>query len=209
MRARLAAILLTGTAALALMGSAATSSATTTTTTTWTVTPGGTVTGSARFAVTDATTGSAFSCPDDIDGNYPFHRPGPNPYGYITGLSLGGCTGPLGLTFVLTANALPWAQNGTSYNPGTGVTTGTITGIHATLSGSSCSAVVDGTSPGADNGQVTDTYTNGTAKMNILTTGGNLHFYNVSGCLGLIRNGDAATFSASYTLSPAQTITSP
>jgi hypothetical protein len=69
--------------------------------------------------------------------------------------------------------------------------------------------VVDGTSAGADDGQVTDTYTNSTAKMNILTTGGNLHFYNVSGCLGLFRNGDSVTFSASYTLSPAQTITSP
>ena len=39
--------------------------------------------------------------------------------------------------------------------------------------------------------------------------GGNLHWYHVHGCAGIIRNGDAATLSASYTISPQQVITSP
>ena len=43
----------------------------------------------------------------------------------------------------------------------------------------------------------------------MLTTGGNLHAYNVSGCAGILSNGDPVTISATFTLSPKQTITSP
>jgi hypothetical protein len=42
-----------------------------------------------------------------------------------------------------------------------------------------------------------------------LATGGNLHFYSVSGCLGLFINGDPVTLSATFTVSPKQAITSP
>jgi hypothetical protein len=207
MRTRLAAILLAGAAALAFTGSAVSSSATTTTTT-WTVTPGGNATGMANeITLTDATSGSTVSCPDY---DYPyFHHHGPNPYGTINSFSLGTCTGPLGLTLILTPSALPWDLNGTSYNPTTGVTAGTVTGIHATLSGSSCSLTIDGTSSGADNGEITDSFSNSTNQLDLLTSGGNLHVYNVSGCFGLFSNGDGMTMSASYTLSPAQVITSP
>ena len=44
----------------------------------------------------------------------------------------------------------------------------------------------------------------------MLTTGGNLHVWNVSsGCAGLINSGDPTTFSGTYTVTPKQTITSP
>ncbi len=43
----------------------------------------------------------------------------------------------------------------------------------------------------------------------MLTTGGNLHFYSVTGCFGIFNSGNRATFSATFTLSPKQTITSP
>ena len=100
----------------------------------------------------------------------------------------------------------PWHLNAKSFK--NGVTTGTITGIHATLTGPSCSAVVDGTGATANNGTVTATYTNSTGKL--ATTGaGNLHVYNVSGCAGLINSGDITSFKGSYTVSPKQTITSP
>src|SRR5439155_26309399 len=89
-----------------------------------------------------------------------------------------------------------------------GVTTGTITGIHATLSGPSCSAVVDGTGASDNNGRVTAKYSNGTGRLT--TTGaGNLHIYNVNGCACLIRSGDPSSFKGSYLVSPHQTITSP
>jgi len=47
------------------------------------------------------------------------------------------------------------------------------------------------------------------ADIKLLTTGGNLHFYNVRGCAGLIGTGDSATISATYTVSRKQAITSP
>jgi hypothetical protein len=125
----------------------------------------------------------------------------------ITSISFSNCTGPLGLTFTVKAGHLPWHLNAVSYS--NGVTHGTITGIHATLTGPSCSAKVDGTSGTANNGKVSATYTNSTGVLKILTTGGNLHIYSVSGCAGLIHSGDASTFSGSYTVSPKQKITSP
>jgi hypothetical protein len=58
-------------------------------------------------------------------------------------------------------------------------------------------------------GTVKVTYTNSTGKLTTLTSGGNLHVFNVKGCAGLINSGDATTFSGSYAVSPKQTITSP
>ena len=102
---------------------------------------------------------------------------------------------------------LPWKLNASSFK--SGVTTGTITGIHATLSGPACTATVDGTGASANNGKVKVTYTNSTGKLKVLASGGNLHVYNVSGCAGQINNKDATTFTGTYTVSPKQTITSP
>ena len=107
----------------------------------------------------------------------------------------------------MKTSAFPWHLNAVSFS--SGVTTGTITHIHATLTGPGCSATVDGTSATANNGMVKAKYSNGTGKLTTLTSGGNLHVYNVSGCAGLINSGDATTFSGSYAISPKQTITSP
>jgi hypothetical protein len=71
-----------------------------------------------------------------------------------------------------------------------------------------CHAVIDGTSGTASDGIVEFTYTDRTAVLKTLTTGGNLHHYNVSGCDGLFRNGAPVTLSAAFTVSPKQAITS-
>jgi hypothetical protein len=126
--------------------------------------------------------------------------------GSITALSFKTCTGPLGLTFTVTNSAFPWKLTGTSFK--SGVTTGTITGIKSHLSGPSCSADVAGATASAK-GKVKVTYTNSTHKLKVLPTGGNLHIFNVSGCAGLLSSGDATQFSGTYTVTPAQTITSP
>jgi hypothetical protein len=89
------------------------------------------------------------------------------------------------------------------------VTTGTITGIDLVATATGCSATLDGTSGTADNGMVKGTYTNSTAKLALLAAGGNLHAYNVSGCLGLINDNDPAQSSGTLTVAPKQTITSP
>ena len=87
------------------------------------------------------------------------------------------------------------------------MTQGSITGITASLSGSGCTATVAGTTA-STTGKTTGTYTNSTHVLKV--SGGNLHVWNVSaGCLGLINSGDASTFTGSYKITPAQTITSP
>ncbi len=101
---------------------------------------------------------------------------------------------------------MAWKLNASSYNKATGVTTGTITGIHIAVKNSICSAVVDGTSGTAHNGMVSVTYSNKTRALKILPKG-NLHVWNVKGCDGAISNGDAGTITSSYKVSPAQTIT--
>ena len=179
---------------------------------TWTVKPGGSVAATAgKTTLTDTRSGVALSCTSSKGAATLKSGSGLSGTGIgsITSLTFNSCTGPLGLMFTVTTSHFPWSLNAVSFNSTSGVTTGTITGIHATLTGPSCSAVVDGTGATADNGMVSGTYTNSTGALKPLTTGGNLHIYNVSGCAGLIRTGDSTTFSATYAVSPKQTITSP
>ena len=61
----------------------------------------------------------------------------------------------------------------------------------------------------ASDGTMTVRHTNGTGHLQTRTTGSNLHFYNVRGCAGIIKTGDSATISATYTMTPIQAITSP
>lgn len=176
---------------------------------TWTVKPGGAITAKAgKTTLKDTKTGTVLTCASSSgkgtvkkgSGLSGFH------IGTITALGFSNCTGPLSLTFSVHTTHFPWHLNAVSF--ASGVTTGTITGIHATLSGPGCSAVVDGTGASANNGKVTAKYSNGTGKLT--TTGaGNLHVYKVSGCAGLIHSGDGSSFKGSYAISPKQTITSP
>ena len=69
--------------------------------------------------------------------------------------------------------------------------------------------MIKATSGTAPDGVVPVSYASKTGILKILPTGGNLHRYHVHNCAGIIRNGDAATLSASYTISPRQAITSP
>jgi hypothetical protein len=69
--------------------------------------------------------------------------------------------------------------------------------------------VIKGTSSAAPDGVAPVSYTGKTGTLTFLPTGGNLHWYHVHHCAGLINNGDDAKISASYTISPRQVITSP
>jgi hypothetical protein len=211
---RAGSVLVTGAALagmLALSASSAGAATNAGVAATWTVKPGGAITAKAgTTTLKDSNTGSVLSCTSSSGKGTVKTGSGLSgtAIGSITALSFSNCTGPLGLTFTVKTAHFPWHLNAVSYNSATGTTTGTVTGIHASLSGPSCSAVVDGTSATANNGQVTATYTNSTGKL--ATTGaGNLHIYSVSGCAGLIANGDGSSFKGSYAVSPKQTITSP
>jgi len=194
---------------LALSASAAGAATNARVAATWTVKPGGAITAKAgKTTLTDKNTGSQLSCTSSSGKGTVKKGSGLSGTGIgsITALTFSNCTGPLGLTFTVKTTHFPWHLNAKTFS--SGVTHGTITGIHATLSGPSCSAVVDGTGASANNGMVNATYTNSTGKL--ATTGtGNLHVYNVSGCAGLINSGDSASFKGSYTVTPKQTITSP
>jgi hypothetical protein len=181
-------------------------------TATWTVKPGGATTATAgTTTLTDTTTHQSVVCTSSSTKATLKKGSGLSGTGIgsITAVTFSNCTGS-GFTFTVTPGHLPWHLNATSFNATTKVTTGTISGIHSTLSVPGlCNATVDGTSGTANNGKVKITYTNSTGKLKVLPTGGNLHVYNVVGCAGLINSNDASTFTGTYTVSPKQTITSP
>jgi hypothetical protein len=181
---------------------------------TWTISPGGAITAKAKKAtVSDTTSGNSLTCSSTTmkaklkKGK----KLAGAAAGSVSAFTISGCKAE-GASVKVTASHLPWKLNLVSYNKAKGVTTATLTGLHIKLSVAAlgCSGTVDGTKATADNGKITVTYTNKTGVLKTLTTGGNLHLFNVtSGCLGVINTGDKATMSASYTVTKKQKITSP
>jgi hypothetical protein len=181
---------------------------------TWTVQPGGAVTAkSGQVILKDLGNGVEVGCPSStikatLKSGSGLSGTG---IGSVSSFSFATCTGPISIQYTLTLNHLPFTLNATSYNPGTGTTTGKITGIHGTFSGPGCSYVLDGTGAGKNDGTLTVSYVNSTNKLKLLTTVGNLHIYDLIGCGGLggVKNNDPLTLSGTGTVTPAQTITSP
>jgi hypothetical protein len=201
---RVGTIVVMGAAATAVIGL---SSAPAFSATTFTVKPGGAITANAgKTTLKDKNTGSTLSCASSSGKGSLKKGSGLSGTGIgsISALTFSTCTGPLGLTFTVKTTNLPWKLNAVSFS--SGVTSGTITGIKATLTGPSCSASVAGATA-SSTGTVNVKYSNSTGKLT--TSGGNLHVFNVNGCAGLINSGDATTFTGSYAISPKQTITSP
>jgi hypothetical protein len=177
---------------------------------TWSVSPGGSVTASGSAQVKDTTTGTIAKCTSlELDATLASGSglPGAG-IGSITSGSFTGCTIAT-ISVSVASNGFPWQLNATSYNSSTGVTTGTITGIDLVATAPGCSATLDGTAAGADNGKIKVTYTNSTGVLKLLSTGGNLHDYAVSGCFGLVNNNDPEDASGTTKVTPKQTITSP
>jgi len=208
MRKRVGATLFTaGAAALAIGLGTTTSFAATAVT--WSVSPGGSISGSAGTTVLkDKTSGTTVTCSTStMTGSLKSGKGlAGKGIGTVTSVTFNNCT-VLGQTVSLASGTVAWKLNAASYT--SGVTHGTITGIHLAISSSVCSATIDGTSGTAHNGLVKITYTNSTHKLKILAAGDNLHVYNVNGCLGVIANGDSGSITGSYAVSPAQKITSP
>jgi hypothetical protein len=201
-------IITAGGAAAALAVALGTAPSSATTATTWTVKPGGSVNAAGTAQVKDPKTGTVAKCKSiKLDGTA---KKGSGLPGAklvtIKSASFTGCT--IGTISVKVAvHGLPWYLNATSYT--SGVTHGTISGIDLKATATGCSATLDGTAAGKDNGKVAGTYTNSTGVLKLLSTGGNLHAWAVSGCLGLINTGDPAQASGHATVTPRQTITSP
>ncbi len=197
----------------AALGAAAASAAAT-----WTIKPGGAITATGTKVVfTDPKTGSNWTCQSvTITGRL---KPGSglsgSGAGSISAVTFKTCTNPLGVTlpnplrvtFLVTATDLPWHINLSGYS--NGVATGSISHLQMQLGGPGCNAVLGGTSATATDGHVRFSYADGTGRFTILATGGNLHFYNVTGCAGLWNTGDPLTIRGTFPVSPKQKITSP
>jgi hypothetical protein len=225
-RLRLIGLVFTTVAAVVSLGAmpaAAGAARPASTETTWTVDPGGAVTGTGdKTTLTDTKTKKDLTCKASTAMATLIKGAGQNGAGLakITSLTFTTCTGPLNLTFEVKTNAsaaTPWLLNAKDYDADTGVTTGTITGVHATLTGEDCAATVDGTGAAKNDGEAEFTYSNKNGHLVILPKapgvilpkGPGLKIYNVTGCLGLINSGNRAIFDGIYSLKPAQTITSP
>lgn len=205
MRKPAGALLTVMSAALVIGMSATASSAVTAKD--WSVSPGGSISGKAGVTTfKDTTTGLTVSCKTSTSTGSLKSGSGLSGTGIgtVTALNFKNCSVD-GQTLSVASGAVKWAVNAKTY--ASGVTHGTITGIHISVTSSICSLVVDGTSGSADNGMVKVTYTNSTHKLKILPTGGSLHVWDVSGCLGLVSNGDAGSVTTNQTITPAQTIT--
>jgi hypothetical protein len=179
--------------------------------TTWTIKPGGAVTASAASAkFKDTTTGSAFTCTSVTASGTLKSGSGlsGSDAGSISAAVFGHCTSPLGVTWELKPADLPWRVDLSSASGG--AVTGSISHMQIRFSGPSCTAVIDGSGGTASDGHLRFRYANGTGRLRLLSTGSNLHFYNVHGCAGIYNTGDRLTaIAAAFTLSPKQSITSP
>ncbi|MBC6461989.1 hypothetical protein, partial [Actinomadura sp. HBU206391] len=200
MRTLVAGSLFTGVAAVVLGLSAPPAFAAT-----WTISgstgAGGAYTATAgTTTLRDTNTGATLSCSSaSAGGAIPNGTSATGAgVGTITSSSFTNCTGPLGITFTVTQVGT-WNINAVSPNATAGVVNGTITNVSARLAGSLCSANVTGGVPG--------TYDNNTAQLSVNPTAPNpnnvsLTVSGVSGCFGLLRNGDTATFTGTYNVAP-------
>lgn len=196
-------------------------------TATWTVTPGGSF---ASFSGSghnqhfiDVSTSAKVLCPDlQISGRFKSGTGLANPVGTITSVGNNfvpgqpyGCTvsGNAG-TVVIMVTFSPVKIRAVQYDASQNLTYGALAGIHAAFSSPTCSGIIDGTSATAGNGLVRFKYQDNIGFLLTLFGGGSLHLFNVSGCGGLINNGDALTFRAGFALGTSKgdhvtSITSP
>jgi hypothetical protein len=207
---RISAVTTAGAAAIALAVGLSATPSSATTASTWTVEPGGSVTASGSLHLKDTKTSTVSPCTSIKLATTLKSGSGlvGTDIGSIASATFTRCylDGIYG-QFSVTVNGLPWKLTAKSYN--SGVTTGTVTGIDLTVETTGCVATLDGTAAGQDNGTIKFTYTNSTGKLKLLPAGGNLHWWSVSGCLGLIDSGDPVQPSGTLTVTPQQTITSP
>jgi hypothetical protein len=180
---------------------------------TWTISPGGDYTTSAVTAsLTDTATGTKLTCAFTQIKSASF-RSGSglsgNLLGHVDAFGSPICYLPNGLGFSFGSRTM--VTHGISYNASDGVTTGKFVSEAAYLGvgGYGCSGDIAG--PGGALPELRYTYTNSDATLKIPPVAGELEFFNVQACQGLldINSGDPVTFSFTAAVSPAQTITSP
>lgn len=123
--------------------------------------------------------------------------------GTASSLSFSGCTGPLGAVKVAVHN-LPYSVRVDSRTNSTGKTDGMITGVNTRVTMTGCAFTVTGSTPGY--------YNNGDHTLHLVKTSSlpltplnsaRLTISSVSGCAGLVVNGDHPTYTSTYKVSRA------
>jgi hypothetical protein len=143
----------------------------------------------------DTTSGFAITCSGSTAAMVPTNS-GTNPFGHITSISFTGCTGPAG-AITLTPKGLSWPVNASPASRTVGETSGGH-GVSVDVTTTGCSANVDGTGGHTDTGVVHFTFSHKSGVLGVELSGGNLHIYAVSGCGGLVSDGDAASLTVAY-----------
>jgi hypothetical protein len=173
------------------------------------VTSGGTYTASSgKTVLTD--NGASVTCTSSkasgTIATHTYRAASPVQVGTSKTLSFSNCTGPLGAVTVHVLK-LPYAVNVDSKTNTKGQTDGFVSGVSAHVSMTACSFNVTGSAPGF--------YTNSTHTLTLTPTlpisplnSERLTVSGVSGCAGLVRNGDHPTYKGSYKVSRAIVIKS-
>ncbi|QKW06255.1 hypothetical protein HUT18_07420 [Streptomyces sp. NA04227] len=191
---KIAVVAAAGGAALGLFATSASAGAQAT----WTVSPGGAITAHAQVPTLTVPAATLTCDSADATGSV---KSGSGldgaGIGQINSLTFDNC-GLAGISFEVTTSNTPWALNVTGVNAANpDWVDGTISGITAHIEGTGCSADFSGT--------VTGRYQNDTGEL-VVDGGGDLTASNAN-CLGLINDGDVASFEAAFAVSPNQTIT--
>ncbi|MET7858068.1 hypothetical protein ABZS81_12720 [Streptomyces sp. NPDC005318] len=145
--------------------------------------------------LTDTNTGATLTCSSaTATGQLPNGAASGSPLATITSTTWNSCSGPLGITFTVQQNGI-WNINAAPPLNASGGVDGTIDNVSAHITGSLCSADVTGGVPA--------TYDNNGHLVVHPTNPPSLTISNVSGCLGLLNNGDTVAFDATYNVAPS------
>jgi hypothetical protein len=175
----------------------------------WTINPSGGISGfnTQNLGALDLTTHAVVSCNESTaTGNVPVGGSVASGTGIaeLTGVTFsnngGACPATGGIFVQITtsaSSASPWHFNAVSYNSSTHVTTGTLTGVSASIHGSDgCDATVGG--PGGGTGTINGTFDNDDQLLNV--SGNNLEVLTADAdCdVNLIGVGDQIQLSGQY-----------
>ncbi|MER5839821.1 MULTISPECIES: hypothetical protein [Streptomyces] len=163
--------------------------------TVWTVTPPGPYTAKNVGNVTLAATIPMTCTTSTAAGTLANGTGNPAPVATIDTITFGSpaapCSSVLGNISVVTGT--PWTVVASDHNASTGVTTGWIDHVHATLSFGACRFTVTG--------RATATYTNSTGVLAVRSTAGELAVRNPVNCGTLITTATKPTFKGDYLVS--------
>jgi hypothetical protein len=206
MKKHVVRVLIAGTAAgtALMLGAGAALATTLTVTVTGAASTGAVTATSGKTTLKDTRNGDTLTCTSSsakgVVKDQKTTGTAPVKVGTVTSTTFTSCTGPAGLKFTVKQNGT-WNLTVTG-TTSKGVTSGGVTGVSATLTGTACTATVTGSAQG------TVTNPSGT-KAPVLAFSPSAPNPNKfalkiasANCLGILEAGDTVQYTGSYTVSP-------